>query len=86
LYGVLYVAPVSDWSSTDDVPGESTTRLGSVTVGMKFLYEDDPGYAFPILTLGIKDQGSEQLNHDYFKLVINKVAITMIYWKWKEQG
>lgn len=82
MYGILYTYQVKDWNS-DDV-GNELFMTAKANFGMSFLYGDEPGYFFPILTIKVRDQGSPEANHSFFSEAIVSIEILSDYYRWKD--
>ncbi len=88
MYGVLYTYPaVTQWNAmpSSTIPGYVTSWWWA-EFGMKFLYGEDPGWMFPIMTIMIRDQGTIEANHHFFSENIKWISISPEYYKWKDNS
>lgn len=82
MYGILYTYPVMNWNS--DNVGNELLMFAKVNFGMSFLYGDEPGYFYPILTIKVRDQGSPEANHAFFSEAIVSLEILSDYFRWED--
>jgi len=84
MYGVLFTHPITKWEMfSSDI---SFTRKANYEFGMKYPYGDSKGYAFPYLSVGIKNQGFEEDNHRFLKELIWNIKLEFNYYKWKDNS
>lgn len=84
VYGILHTYPINDWSYGGS-GGEHYVRA-DFDFGINHLYGDEPGWFFPMLYIGIDDQGSDENNHILFNELITKVSIYTSYRIWKDNS
>jgi len=80
MYGILYTYPVKTWE------GYQGSYMGTANFGMSFLYGDDPGYFFPLMTVKVRDQGDPNANYGFFLEAIEAIHIEYKYYKWKDNS
>jgi hypothetical protein len=86
LYGVLYTYPINELEWVINPGADYVTKEAKFNFGMKFLYGDEPGYAFPILKISFQDQGSESENEGFFLDHVIGVWIKVEYDQWKDNS
>lgn len=83
VYGVLYAYPIDVWEASE-FTYYGTKYEGEYEFGMKHLYEDEPGWFLPTVTILIKDQGTPEKNHELFQKAIGLVHYRYKYYKIRE--
>jgi hypothetical protein len=82
MYGILFTYPITSWEHEYTYGWD--TKKQDFDVGLKGAFGDGPGWFFPIVTVSVEDQGSDQLNHEFFKKAVDKVLIDWYYYDYKE--
>lgn len=85
VYGFLYSYPITKWDAGVDELN-NTVWISTYNFGIKHVYGDEPGWFFPVFYVGFEDQGSEELNNDYFENAVRFIKFWIIYFEWKDNS
>lgn len=82
---LLFSAEAYGWTGN---PAINNTYLWNavVDVGLKAAFGDDPAHYSPVITISFPEQGSEELNEQFF---IDNIQRVKFYWKhyaWKDNS
>lgn len=79
---LLYTAEVSGWEGST---GEGEVYWdANLEVGLLSAFGDEPGMYSPVITISFPDQGSEELNEEYFRSKILRLKWLWEHFAWKE--
>lgn len=82
-YAPLYSYVVSEWNLIENGDQTVTYESGNFDFGISYVYENDPGWFYPYLAIGVKEQATQEATNDYFKEVVKEIQWYFVYYEFK---